>query len=188
MVCTDPAMGLAYFYFDAGDQGKQTDENLLSSLVMTFTVKSGNYSVLENLHNKHNQLHKPTISELLDALRELTKGFQRAYIIIDALDECSQYDDLFRVIMGMLHWNMPHLHLLVTSRREKYIEDTILRYHPLEVILSEDLIGHDIVTYIHETMEEMRQYRKWDIVLQQEIMNKLINGSNGMSGLILFSK
>ena len=184
MVYANPAMGLAYFYFDGGDQGKQTDENLLSSLAMTFAVKSGNYSVLENLHNQHWWLHKPTVTELLEALRELTRGFQGAYIIIDALDECSQYDDLFKVVMGMLHWNMPHLHLLVTSRRENYIADTILRYHPLEVVLSEDLIGHDIVTYIHETMEEMKHYRKWDTGLQQKIMDKLINGANGMSVLV----
>jgi hypothetical protein len=49
IVQNQPESGLAYFYFDINGKAKQTSESLLSSLVLSFTAKSGNYVFIEQL-------------------------------------------------------------------------------------------------------------------------------------------
>ena len=89
IVQAQPGIGLAYFYFDMNDKAKQTSTSLLSSLVLTLTVHADNYGPIESLYNQHKGLHLPTEHELLALLRELLQGFKQAYIVVDALDECS---------------------------------------------------------------------------------------------------
>ncbi|KAI9820909.1 MAG: hypothetical protein M1826_000823 [Phylliscum demangeonii] len=60
------------------------------------------------------------------------EGFSQTYIIVDALDECSDWDELLDVMQEIVEWKMSSLHLLVTSRKEKKIED---RFHALQPVL-----------------------------------------------------
>ena len=173
-------MALAYFYFDGSDQDKQTDENLLSSLVLTFTAKAGKYSLLQNLYQKHNQLHKPTVSELMDVLMTLVGVFKETYIVIDALDECCQFDEVSNIIANILGWKLPNCHLLVTSRREKHILDALYQYLPAEVVLSKKRVHNDIALYTRETVRKVQQFKRWDKGLEKTITRKLVKKSGGM--------
>ena len=82
IVQNQPESGLAYFYFDNNDKAKQTSESLLSSLVLSFTAKSGNYVFIEQLYKQHDQLHKPIEDELLHLLMKLLCCFKQAYMVI----------------------------------------------------------------------------------------------------------
>ena len=79
--------------------------------------------------------------------KKLLNDFIQVYIIIDALDECTAYDQLFEVIGSILEWQMSKCHLLVTSRREEKILATIQEWAPVEMLLSADLIESDIILY-----------------------------------------
>ena len=54
----------------------------------------------------------------------LTEAFQQAieeakpvYLVLDALDECITRSTLLKGLEEMHHWDLPNLHILVTSRK-----------------------------------------------------------------------
>lgn len=108
-------------YFDINDESKQTESNLLSSLVLTFTAVSKRYALLDCLYEKYYRIHTPTNFDLLDVLKELVIGCKKSYIVIDALDECAVHGKLFEVINAIHGWQISSFHLLVTSRSEQRI-------------------------------------------------------------------
>ncbi|KAF8343377.1 ankyrin repeat-containing domain protein [Amanita rubescens] len=176
-----PGTGLAYFYFDINDKMKWTSTSLLSSLVLSLTAKSKNFLLLKKLYEKHDQLHKPTKSELLHLLMKLLQLFQQAYIVIDALDECDDYYQLFIQVVKVIHeWQLPHFHLLVSSRREQHIITSMGECNPAEICLSVELVERDVISYICSVVKEDYRLKRWSDIVQQDIKNALISGANGM--------
>lgn len=47
------------------------------------------------------------------------------YLVLDALDECITRSTLLKGLEEMDHWDLPNLHILVTSREETDIEDSL---------------------------------------------------------------
>ena len=91
---------------------------------------------------ENNKLYSPTKHELLDLLVKLLQSFTKAYIIIDALDECDDYHHLFDVINTIHSRKLPHSHILVSSRREEEILACI-KGCTAEICLSARLIEND---------------------------------------------
>jgi hypothetical protein len=175
-----PGTGLAFFYFDIHDRAKQATRGLLSSLTLALTARSENYLPMQKLYEKHAKLYSPTEDELLELLLELLKGFEQAYIIIDALDECDEYHQLFDLIRTIHQCQMEsHLHLLVSSRREQDIIVMMEECHTAEVQLSANFVGTDIMSYVQSAVGEYR-LKRWGHKIQELIKGKLINGANGM--------
>ena len=180
IVQTQPGTSLSFFYFDLNDKTKQTFRSLLSSLVLGLMAKSKKYFLMENLYEKHDQIHKPTDDELKDLFMELLQGFNQAYVVIDALDECEEYELLFEMVKSILERQMSHCHLLVSSRREKRILDTLQECNPTDIHLSPDLVGGDIASYIHFSIKMEKNFKRWDAATQHHIEGTLTNGAHGM--------
>lgn len=182
IVQAQPWAGLAYFYFDINDRAKQTTRSLLSSLVLTLTAKSKNHLPMNRLYNKHNMLTLPKEDELLGLLVELLKGFGQTYVVIDALDECDEdYHQLFDEVIKVIHGQqLPHFHLLMTSRRVEDIIVDMMDMAPTEIYLSADLVGCDITSYIYSAVGREHKFRKWGHATEQHIKNTLISDANGM--------
>ena len=181
IIQNQPGSGLAYFYFDVNDKAKQTSESLLSSLVLSFTAKSKNYLLIDQLYEQHVQLHKPTEDEILHLLMKLLCCFKQAYMVIDALDECDDYCQLCDQVIRVIHeWQLPQLHLLVSSRREQDIIVTMGEYTLAEISLSAGLVQSDIVSYIHSVVGKDPRLKKWGHKVQEDVKSALISGANGM--------
>ena len=134
------------------------------------------------------KLHLPTERELLDLLRELLQFFKQAYIVIDALDECDDYDQLFNQVIRVMHtWNMSHLHVFMSSRREQNIIITMKECVTAEICLSADLVGSDIISYIYSFVRNDSGLRRWGHAVQQSVVDALITGANGMYVLCIIS-
>ena len=172
---------MAFFYFDINDQAKQTSRSLLSSLVLSLTAKSNNCHQLQRLYVKHDKLHLPTEDELLDVLQELLQSFQQAYVVVDALDECDDYYQLFDNVIKVMHaWDVPHFHVLMSSRREHNIIINMEECATAEIYLSANLVGSDIISYVHSVVGKDLRLRKWGHTVQQNVADALIRGANGM--------
>ena len=137
---------------------------------------------MEKLYNKHDKLSLPTRDDLLTLLMELLQGFGQTYVVIDALDECDDdYHNLFDKVIKVIHkWQLPHFHLLMTSRREQDIIINMEELVPTELHLSAELVGSDIISYIHSVVEIDVRLKRWGHEIQQDIKNALIIGANGM--------
>ena len=172
---------MAFFYFDINDKAKQTSRSVLSSLVLGLTAKSNNYLPLERSYIKHDKLYLPTEDELLNLLKELLYSFHQTYIVIDALDECDDYDLLFDQVIKVVHsLDVSHLHILVTSRREQHIVNTMERCATTEICLVAELVGSDIRSYVHSVVGKDPRLRRWGQTVQQDVIDALISGANGM--------
>ena len=88
----NPPFGIAYFFFDGRDL--QTDlqlhNGLIRSLISQFShQRGGTPTELADLYKRCGDHHQPSVHQLQNTLRDILDGFLRAYIIIDALDECT---------------------------------------------------------------------------------------------------
>ena len=102
-------------------------------------------------------------------------------MVIDALDECNDHYQLLDQVIKVVHaWQLPQLHLLVSSRREQDIIVTMGEYTLAEISLSAGLVENDIISYIHCVVGKDHRLKKWGHKVQEEVKNALISGANGM--------
>jgi hypothetical protein len=93
VVCDADQASMAYFYFDFRDISKQHWRDLVPSLLIQLSACSGPHcNILSRFYSDHdNGTRQPTDDTLTQCLKEmLILPDQRpVYLIMDALDECS---------------------------------------------------------------------------------------------------
>ena len=125
-------------------------------------------------------IYSPTEDELLGMLRKLLQCFKQTYVVIDALDECDDYNQVFDRVKTIHGWQLSCLHLLVSSRREQKIIEIMEQCTPTEVCLSTEVVSSDIISYIHSAFRKDHRLKRLNLTLQEHIKRVLINGANGM--------
>ena len=105
-------------------------------------------------------------------------GFDSAYIILDALDECSERDKVLDWVQTVvLHKNGNlRVHLITTSRPEKDISDKFNSYHCVDLVKSSE--NHDIEVYLDHQLKT--GWQKWPLKIQNEIKLTLTEQADGM--------
>lgn len=132
---------------------------------------------------------RPDTKTLESALIATTHGFSAAFIVIDALDECSTLDGERGKLLTSLHriiGAMPdNLHILCTSRAESDIiaaMGTIMSppsRAEIDLMIYRDSLSHDIGLYIDETLASAA-YGTWPADLKAEAKELLIQNADGM--------
>lgn len=182
----DPGKAVAYFYFDFKDEQKQRPELMLRSLICQLSqqcVKTPRK--LESLFSScEGTRQQPTTDALLDVLRDMIQEYPQTCIILDALDECENRPELMLLLEQIIGWELENMHLLVTGRKVRDIQDS------LEPLLAQDdiiclesaLVDKDIRKYVRGRLLEDRNLRKWqkDSDICDEIQNVLMKGARGM--------
>ncbi|PGH27053.1 hypothetical protein AJ80_01239 [Polytolypa hystricis UAMH7299] len=127
----DTTASVAYFYFDFNDGDKQQHESLYLS--------------------KKERGYHPSDEELLVTLKRIVEEQERVFVILDALDECTDRERLLKAIKNIAGWKTGKLHMLMTSRREKDIEDEFDSAVAAERISMQNAsVDDDIRLYVHE--------------------------------------
>ena len=107
------------------------------------------------------------------------KSFEKTFIILDALDECSKRRELLEDIEEINCWTDANLHILSTSRRKKDIEERIESLvHDWEKMYIDSVrINDDIRAYVHERLQTDPKLKRWrkESNVQKEIENTLMN-------------
>ena len=104
---TQSSFATAYFFFDGRDSQKelQLHDKLIQSLIWQFSLKCGNGvpKVLAGLYSHcGNGYHQPSLENLHNVLQKILDGFNSAYIILDALDECSERDKVVNWVQTVI--------------------------------------------------------------------------------------
>lgn len=181
-----PALAVLYFYFDFKDVEKQGQEKMIRSLILQLSAQTGStHQSLEALHSScMNGERQPTPSMLLATLHQMMESFEETFIILDALDECSDRQELLEDIEEFNHWTDVNLHILSTSRREKDIEERIepLAHCEGKIRIDSIHVNDDIRTYVHEKLQTDMKLKRWykEPKVQQEIENALMDKADGM--------
>jgi hypothetical protein len=148
-----------FYYFDFQDPAKRTEDNFLRSIItQILSPYAGipNYSqTLENLYStSRGGRESPKLYELRLALKEVIAEQDQLYIVIDALDECSDSER-----RGLLRWfrdafapSRAKFHLLVASRSEYDIEQTVSSLGAHSISISDAVVDKDIETFINSEL------------------------------------
>jgi hypothetical protein len=178
------SLGIAYFFFDGrdGQIELQLHNKLIRSLIsqLSDTRHGGIPEKLAELHKKCGD-QQPLDDELQDILRHILNGLSGTYIIIDALDECTDRQktlDWVDELVAYTDQNMEkRLHIVVTSRPERDIEEVFgaLDQHSIDV--GETTANQDIMKYLKHQMGT--RFQKYDGITRNKIETSLRAGAEG---------
>jgi Cdc6-like AAA superfamily ATPase len=177
----DSAQKYAYFYFDFNDANKRTVNGMLRSMIQQMSILTL-FPEVDKLYEHCGQgTHEPGQEVLVETLVSLFQHLDRTFLIVDALDECSdsERDDLLDVITKITQ--AQQVGLLATSRNERDIARSLQSTVENVTSLQEgDGIVDDISLHVQKCLQEDSRLREWPLKIKEEIQMALINGAHGM--------
>jgi hypothetical protein len=181
---TNPPSAFAYFFFDGrdGQRGLQLVDSLIRSLIAQFAAPYGGIpTTLAKLYQTcHDGRSQPSVQSLQSVLFTILETFDDIYIVLDALDECTERKDLLKWIKQMTSWKRSKLHLLTTSRPEEDIAKNLRLLDPDYVDIKQDLITHDVKRYIDCILDSEDAFDRWNDEIKANIKSKLLESAGGM--------
>jgi hypothetical protein len=183
---------MAYYYFDFRDVKKQDCYGLLSSLVSQLSAESDScYKILSQLYsdNMKGRL-KPDIDSLKECMKDMLNlpGQGPIYIIVDALDECSNLsgtpsarEEVLDLVGELVDLELSNVHLCVASRPEMDIRVILDPLTTLKISLHDETgQKEDIVKYIKSVVYSDRNMRRWKEEVKQLVVVTLSDKADGM--------
>lgn len=122
---------------------------------------------------------QPSVPVLIQALSTVLCNFRRVYLLLDALDETQDRQNLLDLLNQLAGDSFGKLVLLAASRKEIDIEISL---KPISTImsLSNPHVDEDIQIYIENQLQDHHKLRTWPKSLSDEISAALVKGAKGM--------
>lgn len=177
----DDAVGIAYVYCNFRRHTEQKAEDLLSSLLKQLahgkaTLPDSVGSLYEK-HSKHQS--RPSLAELGATLTSVIGLYERAYVVVDALDESPWEErDTFLEIISKVKCES-RVSVLATSRPEVLTHFTrCIDLHDTKEIRA---VEGDILNYVNNRLDSTRRPRLSRFPeLQDEIRRIIVEAADGM--------
>jgi hypothetical protein len=170
---------MMYIYCNYKERSRQSVFNLVTSLlkqlVQDHTVA---YESVKTLHLHHkNQETRPTLEQILEAFRLATGTFSKVFVVVDALDECS--DTTRAELLTALRSLANPINLLVTSRDLASIAQEFRGTKHLDIRANDQ----DVRRYIEGRIPcapFLKIHVDKDATLQEEILKAITENVDGM--------
>lgn len=175
----DNNAALAFIYCVYNDRNKADDiiRCLLKQIASQIPSLPDEVRRLYDLYKLQNK-PTPRTDDVIQTLRSIASRFSRVYVVIDALDECSDNDRTD--LLDALNKLMPLMNVLVTARPVASIKDSLRP--DLEQCI--EAVNDDIVTYIEAQITGKRLKLSDELLkkpeLRSQIVNKLVASAKGM--------
>ena len=181
---------LAYFYFDFSDDKKTNLDNTLRSLLTQLAARSDSYcDILSHVYD-NNRGSTPGTDEMITCLEDIFRLPDQppVYIILDALDECSNTDKIpsarrrvLDFLKRLVDRRLPNLHLCVTSRPEEDIQTALKAFHTISI---QEQAGQkeDIDRYIKDVVyaDSDTPMGRWEMETKDMVVDALSKKADGM--------
>jgi hypothetical protein len=179
---SQPHMMVSYFYFDFNDVEKQSSRKAIRSLLFQLALQdSGILEDLENLYEKcASGQQQPAESVIRSLFMEATARSGQNHIILDALDECSDREELLTFLRALMDSTPRDLYVFATSRPLKDIEEELSSITNHNIKIQSATVDADIRVYIRDQMATDQRLKKWPPSVQTEITIALIEKASGM--------
>ncbi|KAF7976481.1 hypothetical protein HWV62_6755 [Athelia sp. TMB] len=175
-----PSSACAYFFFDgrSAESELSSHEKLIRSLIQQLWDELGRIpAALLNAYGNRPSHPQPSINDLEGILHATIEEFREVYLIVDALDECDDREDLLTWISKLSNIQGLELHILFSSRPEHKIEGSIVLLDHLHRI---DFAGGsenpDLLKYIDDTLSCKV---KWAAKTRDRVRVILLQGADG---------
>ena len=184
---SDAGIAVAFFYCDYKELKTQDPRIILGSLVKQIARQDEeSFEKLQRFYQRHISDRQATFDfnadELRDLIIEMASNYESTMIIVDALDECAANTSLVVELLTSLN---PTEHgstikTLFLSRNEHEIRALLESYTQMSIAArNSDLklfVGAELETRIRN-----KSLRIKDQSLKEEIMDRLVEGADGMS-------
>ena len=164
----------------------QSASNLIACLARQLIGRSKKLpSQLENLHQDlQHQRRRPTLEELKQLLTTLCNQYERAYIVVDALDECDAMDERKHFLPLLKSLPQGSARLFVTSRPNN--EDIYKVFSDVpRIVIS--IPENEIRRFVTEKIEEKEDFmERVTPELKNTIISTISSQASGMFLLAVF--
>jgi hypothetical protein len=177
------SLGIAYFFFDGRDSQKelQLHNKLIRALIsqLSDTQHGGITEKLADLYKRCGEVRQPSDEQLQNVLRDILDRFSHAYLMIDALDECTNREKTLiwaNKLISDTNRKAANLHIVITSRPERDIHEILaaLDQHPIDV---GEANTEEIAEHLKLHMES--KFTKYDENTRARIMSELEEHAEG---------
>ena len=178
---TNPDTCYAYYYFDFNDAAKRKPHSMVSSLlgILGFGMES-QPQCIRDLHDKHlSQQQEPSFDDIVSALVSVLQGRSKVYILLDALDECSEQEKLLKCICT-IESTCKNVNIFVSSRREYNITEALVDRVKYDIDMKTAAVDADIELFVRNFLSTDRALGKWPNHIKAEIKDELCRRSGGM--------
>lgn len=184
LMSVTPSKGGAFHYCDYKRAESGNMQNVLASIVGQLAMQnSACATILRKLYKPDNSgiiiRLLPDVQELLELLRKMTLHFDEVMLVIDALDECRDQEYVSRTLRDLLNAVGCNIKLAVLSRDERGIRHNLTDFEHISIAAK----SSDLRIFVSAEIEERTRTRKLRIRsagLKDEILDRLVNGADGM--------
>lgn len=170
-------IGLGFIYCDYKHQTAQTPVNLFGGLLKQFSQERP--SICNGLRGLYEGKKEPSLDEIAQALRTSTGIFSKVFIIVDALDECSEIKGSRTIMLEELGVLSNMANIMITSRPHVNVEEYFQSIQNLEIIASD----HDVRRYVEQRISgapRLARIVKSETGLKQRITDAVAESIKGM--------
>jgi hypothetical protein len=173
-------VGVAYVYCNYKRCETQTATDLLAAILKQLVQERPLYGEpVATLHKRHaDRRTRPSLDEICTALNSVLKNYSKAYIIIDALDECTDSNGTRSELLTILR-NLQaktNISLMATSRFVARIEQSFQGFPMLEIRASDADVTRFVAGHIHRLPKCVQR----DPELQVETQDRIVQAVDGM--------
>jgi hypothetical protein len=172
-----PDISVAFLYCNFNRSAEQSIEDLLGSIARQLLQQVASVpSSLADLYEKVGNRRKPYLEEIYSALETAARLLPRAFIVVDALDEC-QRESRSHFLRRILELQANHgVNLFMTSRP---ITEILSHFHKDATV---EIKAHesDLRLYLESRMFSLPACVLRSPDLQRDVIEAIINATDGM--------
>ena len=176
----DPKVSVAYIYCNFQRQQDQKAEQILANLLKQLVSQQDPLpGCVESLYVKLERKKKrPSLEDLSQTFQLVAAPYSRAFIVVDALDECDDADGSRTKLLNRL-FDMQSkvvLNLFVTSR---FIQSIEQRFEGLPSVVIRPS-RHDVFNFLDNHMFKLPDFVRRDESLQDEVKTEIESAIEGV--------
>jgi hypothetical protein len=167
-------IGILCIYCNYKEQTTQTVTNLIASLlkqlIQDCPAISDNVKLFYNRHQ--HRTTDPSLEEITAAWEKEVKAYSKVFIVVDALDECSETNGSRMKLVQALRSLTGPINLMVTSRDLPSIEQHFRDAQRLHIHAT----GEDVMKYVQSQLDHYPGL----MCFRDTIINKIVGSVGGM--------
>ncbi|PHH75039.1 hypothetical protein CDD80_2656 [Ophiocordyceps camponoti-rufipedis] len=128
---------------------------------------------------RHGLLQART-NHLVTVLEAIVQELGGAYLVLDALDECIDRDELLGIVQAIVTSSSGDFRVFLTSRQ---LPDIAAVLDPLVTVSLEavaETVDRDIDLFVRHQVQSHPKLSRWQSEVQDEIRDSLVKGAGGM--------
>ncbi|KAH7317216.1 hypothetical protein BKA65DRAFT_356795, partial [Rhexocercosporidium sp. MPI-PUGE-AT-0058] len=176
----DPSIGIAYIYCNFRRKDEQKIDDLLASLLKQFIQEQSSVpDSVKTLYNQHKDRRtRPSLDEICKTLNSAITYYSRAYIVVDALDECQLSNGCRSTFLSNIFSLQAKTgaKLFTTSRPIPDIKELFRGCLSLEILASDEDVGK----YLNGHMSQLPKFVLSKPKLREEITTEIVKAVEGM--------